>query len=238
MSLVSAADTLLSISERFRSKKTVGDLSTECMSVLSQFGAYHFAAGMFNTQRPAQQTLIATEYPRAWIEHYFSRRYIDIDPTVTTASLHQVAYDWDFSAARRSVARELFSDVYDLGVRRGLTAPIHGPAGDTFVASFAATSEEASPSEKVLLTWIAAQFHEHYVTTLAPRNRPAPDLTARERDCLTWVARGKSSWDIGAILGISENTVNFHLKNAFVKLDVKGRTMGVVKAITIGAIEP
>ncbi|WP_280950845.1 helix-turn-helix domain-containing protein [Rhizobium mesoamericanum] len=52
-----------------------------------------------------------------------------------------------------------------------------------------------------------------------------------------WVARGKSSWDIGIILGISENTVNFHIKNAMRKFDVASRTVAAVKAINLGIIK-
>jgi DNA-binding CsgD family transcriptional regulator len=32
--------------------------------------------------------------------------------------------------------------------------------------------------------------------------------------------------------------VNFHLQNAFRKLDTSGRTMAVVRAITLGLISP
>jgi DNA-binding CsgD family transcriptional regulator len=34
-------------------------------------------------------------------------------------------------------------------------------------------------------------------------------LSEREKACLLWTARGKSSWEIGRILSISENTVAF-----------------------------
>ncbi|WP_247404934.1 MULTISPECIES: helix-turn-helix transcriptional regulator [unclassified Bradyrhizobium] len=44
-------------------------------------------------------------------------------------------------------------------------------------------------------------------------------LSKREKDCLRWVEEGKSSWEIGVILRVSENTVNFHLKNAMRKLE-------------------
>jgi LuxR family quorum-sensing system transcriptional regulator CciR len=61
-------------------------------------------------------------------------------------------------------------------------------------------------------------------------------LSLRERDCLQWIARGKSSWAVGRILNISENTVNFHVKNALHKLDSNTRTLAVVKAIRYGLI--
>jgi DNA-binding CsgD family transcriptional regulator len=54
---------------------------------------------------------------------------------------------------------------------------------------------------------------------------------------LRWTAEGKSSWDIGAILSISENTVSFHIKNAMRKLGTTSRTVAVVKAIRLNLIE-
>jgi DNA-binding CsgD family transcriptional regulator/TolB-like protein/tetratricopeptide (TPR) repeat protein len=63
-------------------------------------------------------------------------------------------------------------------------------------------------------------------------------LSEREKACLTWVARGKSSGDIGKILAISENTVNFHIKNAMNKLATNRRTVAAVKAAQLGLIAP
>ncbi len=61
-------------------------------------------------------------------------------------------------------------------------------------------------------------------------------LTKREVECLEWIANGKSSWDIGQILGISPDTVNYHVKKTLRKLDVSSRTTAVVRAISLGLI--
>ena len=63
-----------------------------------------------------------------------------------------------------------------------------------------------------------------------------PELSSREIDCLHWAARGKSNREIGDILGVSENTVRFHLKNAFRKLDVSSRSQAVSEALRAGLI--
>jgi LuxR family transcriptional regulator, activator of conjugal transfer of Ti plasmids len=63
-------------------------------------------------------------------------------------------------------------------------------------------------------------------------------FTRRERECLEWVARGKSSWDISIILNISENTVNFHLKNTMKKLGASRRSVAAIRAIELGLIDP
>lgn len=48
-------------------------------------------------------------------------------------------------------------------------------------------------------------------------------LTPREIDVLSWVAKGKTNRDIGEILGMSPRTVNKHLEHIYVKLGVETR---------------
>ncbi len=66
---------------------------------------------------------------------------------------------------------------------------------------------------------------------------PDPRLTGREVQCLTWAARGKSSWETARICRISENTVNFHLKNAQRKLVAANKCHALAKALTHGLVE-
>ncbi len=62
------------------------------------------------------------------------------------------------------------------------------------------------------------------------------NLSEREKEVLTWSKRGKSSWEISAILNISERTVNFHVNNIMQKLNAVSRTQAVAVAIERGLI--
>jgi DNA-binding NarL/FixJ family response regulator len=66
----------------------------------------------------------------------------------------------------------------------------------------------------------------------------AVNLNERELEVLTWSARGKTSEEIAMILHLSPRTVNFHIDNAREKLGVTTRTQAVVKAVTVGMINP
>lgn len=63
------------------------------------------------------------------------------------------------------------------------------------------------------------------------------NLTARETDVLHWVAEGKSSWEIGMILSISERTVKFHLSNIYRKFGVTSRAQAIVHAIKMNLLQ-
>ena len=56
---------------------------------------------------------------------------------------------------------------------------------------------------------------------------PFAELTARERELLTALANGWTNLQIASRIGISRNTVKYHLKNLYDKLGVSNRAMAV-----------
>ncbi|MBB4189111.1 response regulator transcription factor [Sinorhizobium terangae] len=56
---------------------------------------------------------------------------------------------------------------------------------------------------------------------------PFSQLTSRENELLSMLADGWSNTQIAARTGISENTVKYHLKNLYDKLQVRNRAMAV-----------
>lgn len=65
----------------------------------------------------------------------------------------------------------------------------------------------------------------------------AQQLTARERDMLTYLAHGKGNDEIAAELVISPQTVQTHIRNLLAKLGVGSRLEAVVKALEMGLVE-
>jgi DNA-binding NarL/FixJ family response regulator len=66
------------------------------------------------------------------------------------------------------------------------------------------------------------------------RALPFPELTAREREVLDLVARGRPNRQIGHELGISEKTVRNQVSIIFAKLEVAGRPEAIVRAREAG----
>lgn len=64
-----------------------------------------------------------------------------------------------------------------------------------------------------------------------------PLLSPREREVLTWTAQGKTTWEVGEILGISQQTAASHLKNSKIKLDGTTVAHTVVQALRRREIE-
>lgn len=63
------------------------------------------------------------------------------------------------------------------------------------------------------------------------------DLTPREREVLTLLAKGRSNKEIARALSISEKTVKNHINNIFAKLHCNDRTQAVLYAIRKGLVK-
>ncbi len=66
-----------------------------------------------------------------------------------------------------------------------------------------------------------------YVDLQTINDDPLETLTTRERELLTALANGWSNLQIASRIGISRNTVKYHLKNLYDKLGVNNRAMAV-----------
>jgi DNA-binding NarL/FixJ family response regulator len=78
-------------------------------------------------------------------------------------------------------------------------------------------------------------------TVLGELNKSKPterfDLSDREMDVLKLLAEGLAVKQIGADLGVSYFTVNFHVKNLYKKLEVQSQSGAVAKAFRSGLLD-
>jgi two-component system, NarL family, response regulator len=65
----------------------------------------------------------------------------------------------------------------------------------------------------------------------------APTLTSREIEVLQLISEGLRNKEVGATLGITEGTVQIHVKNIFGKLNVNDRTAAVQIAVRRGLVQ-
>lgn len=61
-----------------------------------------------------------------------------------------------------------------------------------------------------------------------------PELTAREREILELIARGRANGQIAESLGLSTKTIRNNVSNIFTKLQVVDRAQAIVKAREAG----
>jgi len=81
--------------------------------------------------------------------------------------------------------------------------------------------------------------HEAAFRVLWPENFVSAEvqaLTPRESECLRWTMEGKTAWEVGRILSISEQTAVRHVNNATHKLGCINKHQAVLKALRLGLI--
>jgi two-component system nitrate/nitrite response regulator NarP len=87
-----------------------------------------------------------------------------------------------------------------------------------------------SPPERLLEVFAAVAAGDMvfpFVDIHKVRPDPLTSLTHRERDLLAALESGQSNAQLAREFGVSINTVKFHLRNLFGKLDVRNRTQAI-----------
>ena len=129
------------------------------------------------------------------------------------------------------------------GYRAGICLALHMPEGRHFVLGV--DRDQALPDDRGELSRIVAQLQlfavyaqEAAMRVLLPRWQHAniPRLCAQEIDVLRWTMEGKTVWEVGAILNLSECTVQMHIAHAAGKLACADAHQAVLKALRLGLI--
>ena len=167
------------------------------------------------------------------------------DPIMMAVRRQSGVLDWENHEKRSNylpVQTQLYNVAREGGLRNGLTAPIWGQTG--LVASLGLASTEGKDgahADPDLIGALTAQFYLSYkrlnAHTAAPRAQTIV-ITRKQTEILSWVAAGKTDNEIAAILGISRNTVDTHMRQIFARLNAHSRVTAVVRAIAEGLIRP
>lgn len=187
---------------------------------------------------------VAYNYPEDWARHYFANGFERLDPVIQYSPAMRSAFTWSLLLERFELSRQqrrIMHQCAEAGMKDGVTVPLHGPHGNVAAISFASSAGGTDAARHLsVLHVIASQFHTAWMTNILGDRYLSPQihLTNRERDCLSWSARGKSSTAIAEMLRVSPHTVDFHLKGAMAKLGTSNRIVAVVKALRLGLIVP
>ncbi len=183
-------------------------------------------------------------YPDAWKQHYVEQGFQDIDPTLAAAATNTGVVDWQRLKPAEGF-QKVFRDAAEFGIcSTGLTIPVRGAYGDSGAFSVVRNCSDAEwnrqrPEIIKGLQIHAANFHDRIMRQgRSMFFMRQPNLSAREKEVLQWVAAGKSQPDIGIILSISVRTVEVHLRSAREKLGALTTSQAVARAIGMEIIYP
>lgn len=220
---------------------TESEAFTRIVAAAQALGFEHCAFGL-RASLPVTnpKILLRNNYPQAWQKRYEESGYIRIDPTVRhgISSPRQLAWNDEVFAA----APDLWAEAQSAGLRHGWCQSSFDASGLVSMLSLSRSSERITASEladkQMKMSWLVSIAHMALSRQLRPRlyGEATVNLTAREKDVLKWTVDGKTAGEIADILLISVDTVNFHFKNAALKMNTPNKATAAVRALVMGLL--
>lgn len=182
-------------------------------------------------------------YPNDWVQSYSENSFGQIDPVAKMSSNTSEPFTWAAAYHNIEITSELKEFIglaEDYGMKAGIACMNNANPGenvDTLMA-FETNGYKVGEEYLAIVAYILPHLHEaiNRIDKAAQIPKDLPNFTLREKETLKWSYEGKTSWEIGIILSISERTVKFHLKNIYQKLNVTNRSQAVAKAIRCGVV--
>lgn len=219
--------------------QTQEELGSALMSELRYDGYENLVVA--STKAKVLREVIWSELPDGYQAAYFEHDWGSIDPVLHKAFSSRRPFAWNDATVETDLTeqqRRFIGECRDLGVHSGFTIPLHGPSHQCELISLSARDTGVRPAENTLRLYALASSAWFRLSELREKAAATarPTLSPRETECLLWVKDGKSNWEIGQILTISERTVEFHINNAMRKLGVNNRILAFVVALQNGLI--
>jgi DNA-binding CsgD family transcriptional regulator len=224
--------------ERTQSAASAADLKRIFLSAVGEVG---YENAVF--ARAQNRRLISipwSKFPSGYLDVYKANEWDRIDPVVQRIRSARAPFRWSDTCARGGFSKEqhdFFEQCRELRVHSGITIPIHGPDREIDLISLSMRHHDKAPPDRLShVHMMSVQYWSRYCE-LSDTRAPTPvALTAQETECLRWCKEGKTNWEIGEILKISEKTVEFHLSNTMRKLGADNRITAVIIGIKEGLI--
>ncbi len=191
--------------------------------------------------QPDPNSLDIVEFPKRWTERYVEKKYFESDIVLKKIGHSTTPEDWSEYEDISPEQVKILDEASQFGLVHGVSIPIYVPGVLPTIVSISGENKDVDPISYPILYVLAMYFHEAILRVKGYKNyNEYADLklTQREKECLRWVAAGKSDSVIGDILQISRHTVHYHIENVKRKFDLPTRMQAVVRAISTGKIHP
>ena len=230
--------------ESVTSCATLGDVGELFRKEVERHGFTSSACRVVvRTRSGAESRVLFRNWPKSWAELSDQKSLAAASFVTTEVHRRMTPFTWlDVREARTFTTGEqaVWDHAKGWGWRNGFVMPLHGPHG--YVASVSMASIERDldlgPIRRAGLQMIALLAHERCqaLADVAPIEIPLNAMSARELECLRWVAAGKTDWEIGMILSISAATAKFHIDRARAKLGASNRAEAAARLVLSGLL--
>ncbi len=221
---------------------SIADTWSVYMAAVQRAGFQFGIACFLPDDKSIGETTFANSYPTNWLENYVREGYQDHDPIIHRNHGATAPFTWSMSDydSRELTTNQLLwrADNRSAGIETGFNIPDRQD-GHLKCISVCGMPGKIDPDDLRTLHYAGLEtllrMHELGLQSAAALTVA---LSPRERECLQWIVAGKSDWEIGQILSISEKTVNTHVERAKHKMGVNTRAQVIVTALRRHLINP
>ncbi len=181
--------------------------------------------------------------PPVWAERALDQATADRDPCLkrVRGTVAPFAYDQAFYVEQG--AGDLWEEQAPHGYKAGINAMLHLGKGRRFYVGMDRSDPLPTDVNKRMGLLADLQLMATFVQDTAVRlltsecvDLSEVVLSVREREVLAWASQGKTAWETGMLLSISENTVNKHLQAAARRLGCTSKAQAVARAFERGML--
>ena len=181
--------------------------------------------------------------PRAYKASFQNPQNGRRDPVMQHCKRHSVPIIWNQSTYVSSGLGEKWEEQSHFGLSNGIALALHMPEGRHFFLGV--ERDQPVPSDPGELTRVVADLQlfavhaqDAALRILVPGvvDPNVPYLTPRELESLRWTMEGKTAWEVGNVLGITERTAALHVNNATHKLGCVNKHQAVLQALRLGLL--
>jgi LuxR family quorum sensing-dependent transcriptional regulator len=209
-------------------------------TMISEFGFHaYIMAGIPLSGQSLRQLTLANGWPPEWFDLYNRDGLAAVDPVPRHCLQTLNPFLWTeapYDRAHDHAAHEVMMRARDFRLNEGLCIPIHydDAAG---AVSLGGERPFLDAEAKSALHLMGVFAHGRLRSMArAPAGAGSRCLSEIEAEVLRWAARGKTAWETGRILALSERNVRWHLEEAQRKLGTKNKTATVAAALVNGEI--
>lgn len=222
--------------------RTGDELGRSLAGVARRLGFDHFALSLdLRSESACAQGLLLHDYPEEWARVYVGFDLAGQDPVRRACDKSFIGFSWgsmDRLIPLTRGDRQMLAVGRECGIGDGYTVPRHLPGLARGTCTFAVAPDRPLPRSRLALAELIGTLALSCALSLGPaaRGQSAPVLSDRQRECLLWVARGKTAAETAIILGIGMETVVQHLKIARERYQVHCKQSLIVAALFDGLI--
>jgi len=221
------------------------ELAAAMIEICGLLGFQYFAiTHHVDIVRASPSAIRLHNYPAQWADYYDAHALGVSDPVHRASHMTGVGFRWSRMAAMiplTAADRRHLDLGRAQGIGDGFTIPANIPGETLGSVSFANQADRPIDEPMLPFAQLAGAFAFEGARRLWSirkfnQEKEAPVLTDRQRDCILWAARGKGDWEIARILGVSEETVARHIKQACARYGVSKRTSLAIRALFDGTL--